>query len=80
MNFIHDGTDDVYYENIHKKILDGNTTKVPFVLYKIKFYDIDDEDTSFHFYHIISFFSTPYTLQEDLNIHGQLFFLVKLYM
>ena len=41
------------------------------IISKVNVGDIDADETSFHGYYIIRFYSTPYTLQEDLNIHGQ---------
>ena len=42
------------------------------IITKGNYYAIDSDDSECHVYYIIRFSSTPYTLQEDLNIDGQL--------
>ena len=36
-----------------------------------KYGAIDTDDSSFHGYYVIKFYSSPYTLQEYLIIHGK---------
>ena len=82
MNCIYDGTDDVDYEHINITIIDGNVTSMSLVISKGNFGANNDKKgyTSWHGYCIIIFNSTKYTLQEDLNIYGQVVFYGEFYV
>ena len=71
MNFLDGGTDDVEYEQVNRKTLDGTVTKMQLIISKVNLGDIDADDTSCHGYYIIQFYLYLYTLHEDLNIDGQ---------
>ena len=71
MNLLDDGTDEKYYGNINRTILDGNVMNMILIIIKRKYSTIDNEDYSCHGYYIIKFSSSPYTLQADLIIYGQ---------
>ena len=63
--------DDVDYEFINIAIIDGNVVNMSLITSKGKYDAIDADHTSCHGYYIIIFSSPPYTLQEGLNIYGQ---------
>ena len=72
MNFIVDGNDHIDYEHIKWDIIDGSFSSISLVISKGKFGVIYDEDLSFNDHYIIMFSSTPYTLQEDVDVDEQL--------
>ena len=41
------------------------------IILEEKYGAIDADDSSYHGYYIIKFYSSPYTLQVDLSIDGQ---------
>ena len=69
--FLDDGTDEEYYENINWNIIDGNVTNMSLIIMKGKNGVIDTDDSSCHGYYIINVSWIPYTLQSDLSIYGQ---------
>ena len=68
------------YEFINTDIIDGSVMNMYLVISKVKYGDIDSDGTKFQGYYIIRLSSSPYTLQEDLNIDERLFLLVKCYV
>ena len=62
MNYIDYGTYHVNYECIHKTILDVNVMNMSLVFIAVNYGDIDADDSTFHGYYIIRFYSSPYTL------------------
>ena len=64
----------VPYGYINIKILYGNVTNIQLVISKGKSGAIDAKDTLYDVYYIIKYSSTPYTLQDNLNIGGQVIF------
>ena len=71
MNFLYDGTDIVEYEFIHRTIIDGNVINMSLIITEIRYVTIDADDYACHGYYVIIFSSSPYTLQIDFNIYGQ---------
>ena len=71
MIFLDDGTDEEYYERINQTILCGNVMNMSLIITEGKYGAIDTDDSSCHSYDIIKFSSSPYTLQSDLSIDGQ---------
>ena len=71
MNFIDDVTETVEYEWINRPIRDGNFKSFFFIITKGNYGAIDGDDSACHGYYIIRFYSSPYTLQSDLNKDGQ---------
>ena len=69
--FLDEGTDEEYDENINQTIFDGNVMNMSFIITEGKYGAIDSDDSSCHGYYIIKFFSSPYTLQADLSIDLQ---------
>ena len=63
MVFLDDGTDEEYYKNINRTILDGNVMNMYLVIMEGKFGAIDTDDSSCHGYYTIKFSSMSYTLQ-----------------
>ena len=55
------GTDEEYYENINRTILDGNVMNMSLIITEGKYGAIDTDDYSCHGYYIIKFSSSPYT-------------------
>ena len=41
------------------------------IIREVKYGAIDTDDSTYHGYYIIKFYSLPYTLQSDLSIDGQ---------
>ena len=74
MGFLDDGTDEEIYEHIIRTILDGNVVNMSLIIMEGKYCAIDTDDSSCHGYYIIKFSSSPYTLQEDLIIDGQVIY------
>ena len=60
--------------NIYRTIFDGNVTNILLIISIGNYVPIDADDTSCDGYYIIRFYSYPYTLQEDLNIYGQVIY------
>ena len=71
MNFVDDVTDEEDYEHINKTFIDGNVMNMSFIIMEGKCGDIDDDDSLCYCYYNIKFYSSPYTLQADLRIDGQ---------
>ena len=71
MNFIDDGTERVDYVFIDRNILDGNVINMSLMITKGNYGAIYADDSSYDGYYIIIFSLSPYTLQADLNIYGQ---------
>ena len=71
MNFPDDGRDNYEYECINRTILDGNVVNMSLVITEGNYGDIEADDSTFHGYYIIRFYSSPYTHQAYLIIHGQ---------
>ena len=70
-DFFDDGTDEEYYEHINRTIIDGNVMNIYLIIMEGKYGAIGTDYYSFHGYYIIKFSSSPYTLQEELIIDGQ---------
>ena len=66
-----DGTDEEIYEHINQTIIDGNVMNMSLIITEGKYGAIDADDYSCLGYFIIKFSSSPYTLQSDLSIYGQ---------
>ena len=47
---------------------------ISLIISKLNYGAIDANDTSCKGYYIIRFYSSPYTLQEELNIYGQVIY------
>ena len=47
---------------------------ISLIISKINYGAIDADDTSFQGYYITRFSSSPYKLQEDLNIYAQVIY------
>ena len=71
MNCFNDGTDEENYEHIYWTILGGNVMSISLIIMEGKYGSIDTDDSLCHGYYIIKFSSSPYTLQADLSIFGQ---------
>ena len=71
MNFLDDGKNEELYENINRTIIDGNVMNTYLIIIEGKHGTIDTDDYLCHGYYIIKFSSSPYTLQTDLSIDGQ---------
>ena len=71
MNFVGDGTYEDNYEHIIQTILDGNVMNMSLIIMEDKYIAIDSYDSSCHGYNIIKFSLSPYILQEELSIDGQ---------
>ena len=71
MNFVCNGTDEEDYKHMNRNILDGNVVNMPLIIIGGKYGDIDADDSSCHSYYIIKSSSSPYTLQADFIIDGQ---------
>ena len=71
MNFIDDGTDEKKYKRINQNIIDGNVMNISLIVIEVNYGDIDADDYICHGCYIIRFSSTPYTLQSELSIYGQ---------
>ena len=60
MNFLEDGTDEEYYENINRTILDGSVMNMYLIIIEVKYGAIDTDDyfvmviipSSFRYRHI----------------------------
>ena len=79
MNFLDEGTDERYYENINWTILDGTVMNMSLIIMEVKYGSIDTDDSSCHGYYIIKFSPSLYTLQSDLINYGQVFHKEKIY-
>ena len=64
------------HECINITILDGNVMNMSLIITKGDYGSIDADDYSCHGYYIIRFSLSPYTIQEDMNIDGQVIFSV----
>ena len=73
MHFLDYRTGEVEYDNINRTLLDGNVTNMSLIFSKGNYGATDEDDTSCHGYYIIIFYSSPYTLQEYLNLYRKLF-------
>ena len=71
MNFIDDGTDEVYHEQINQTIIDRNDMWMYLIIIEGNYGAIDADDYTCHVYYIIIFTSSPYTFQADLSKYGQ---------
>ena len=71
MNFIDDGAYNVEYGFIDRNILDGNDMNMYLIIIEVNYSTIYDDYSTWHGYYIIIFSSSPYTLQADFNIEGQ---------
>ena len=71
MVFFGDGTDEETYKHINQSILYGNLMNMYFIVMEVNYDDIDACDSICNGYYIIRFPSSPYTLQADLIIDGQ---------
>ena len=71
MNFIYDAADNAEYECINITITDGNIMNMSLMTNEGNYVAIDDDYFTCHGYYNIRFSSSPYTLQLDLNIDGQ---------
>ena len=71
MIFLDNGTDEEYYKNFNQTIIDVNVMKMSLVVTEGKYGAIDTGSYSCHGYYIIKFYSSPYTLQTELSIYGQ---------
>ena len=69
MNFLYYGTENVDCECINRTIFDGNIMNMTLIITKVNYRAIDADNDSFRGYYITRFSSSPYTLQEDLNIY-----------
>ena len=70
-DFLYDVTDEEYYKNINRTILDGNVMNIYLIITEGKYGSIDTDYYSCNGYYIIKFSSYTYTLQADLSIDGQ---------
>ena len=52
-------------------IFDGNVMNISIIIIEVKYGAIDTDYYSCHGYYTIKFSSSPYTLQVDLSIDGQ---------
>ena len=66
--FLDDGIYEEIYEHIIQTILDGNVMNMYMIIMEGKYGAIDTDYSSCRGYYIIKFYSSPYTLQEDLCI------------
>ena len=71
MNFLDDVIDERYCEHIHQNVLDGNVMNMSLIIMKEIYGAIDAGDFVCHGYFIINFSSSPYNLQADLSIDGE---------
>ena len=71
MNFLFDVTNEEYYKNIKQTILDGNVMNMSLIIIEGKYGALDTDNYSCNGYYIINFSSSPYTLQTDMSIDGQ---------
>ena len=71
MNFLDDGTENVEYEYINRTILDDNVLNMSLIILKVNYVTIDADNAPCQGYYIIRFSSFSYTVQEDINIDGQ---------
>ena len=71
MYFLDDVTENVEYEYINWNILDGNDMNMYLIIIEVNYSTIYDDYSTWHGYYIIIFSSSPYTLQADFNIEGQ---------
>ena len=71
LNFSVDGTYEEEYKHINRYILDGNLMKVYLMIMEG---DYCSGDSSWHCYYIIKFSSSPFILQSDLSIDGQVIY------
>ena len=71
MHFLDDVTENVEYEYINWNILDGNDMNMYLIIIEVNYSTIYDDYSTWHGYYIIIFSSSPYTLQADFNIEGQ---------
>ena len=77
MNFLDDATDEEENENVNRTILDGNVTNISLIVMEGNYGAVYADDSTCYGYYIIRFSSYPYTLQADMSIDAQGFFLVK---
>ena len=71
IDFLDDRTDEEYYKNINQTILGGNVMNMSLITMEGKYGAIDTNNSSCHGYYIIKFSLSPYTLQADFIIDGQ---------
>ena len=71
MNFLYYGKENVEYEYINKKIIDGNVMNMSLITIEVNYGAIGADYSPCHGYYIINFSSSPYNLKSDLNIDGQ---------
>ena len=71
MHFLDDVTENVEYEYINWNIFDGNDMNMYLIIIEVNYSTIYDDYSTWHGYYIIIFSSSPYTLQADFNIEGQ---------
>ena len=57
INFLYDGTDEEYYENINRTILDGIVMNMYLINIEVKYGAIDTDDSLCNAYYIIKFSS-----------------------
>ena len=78
--FSDDRTDEEYYKNTNRTILDVNVMNISLIIMSGKYGAIDTDYFSCYGYYIIKFSSLSYTLQADLIIDGQLFDQAEFYV
>ena len=66
-----DGIGEEDYEHINQNILDGNVMKMSLVIMEDNYCAIASDDSSCHGNYIIKMSLSPYTLQENFSIYGQ---------
>ena len=71
MNFLDDVKYNVVYECINQTILNGKVMSISLIKIEINYGAIDADNSTYHGYYTIRFYSSPYMLQADLNICGQ---------
>ena len=71
MIYFDDGTYEENYEHINQTIIDGNVMNMYLIIMEGKYGIIDTDDSLCHHYYIINIYSSPYNLQPELSIDGQ---------
>ena len=71
MDYLDDGTDEEDYKHINQTIIDGNGMNMSLIIMEVHYGAIDSDNSKYHGYYIIRFFSCPYKIQSNLSIDGQ---------